>query len=124
GGLRLARTVALRRRRHPAQGPQRHHRHGAHHLGDVPDREHRGRSSDRTHQPAHPPFAEGVMKRATAILVRSPLSALGVLLVAIVVLSALLADFIAPFPSHVGAVVDFTNFNRPPGWPYIFGTDL
>lgn len=64
------------------------------------------------------------MKRATAILVRSPLSALGVLLVAIVVLSALLADFIAPFPSHVGAVVDFTNFNRPPGWPYIFGTDL
>jgi peptide/nickel transport system permease protein len=24
----------------------------------------------------------------------------------------------------VGAVVDFANFNHPPGWPYIFGTDL
>jgi peptide/nickel transport system permease protein len=41
-----------------------------------------------------------------------------------VVLSAIFSDFITPFPSHVGAVVDFQNFNRPPGWPYIFGTDL
>jgi peptide/nickel transport system permease protein len=35
-----------------------------------------------------------------------------------------LADFIAPFPAHRGAVVDFANFNRAPEWPYIFGTDL
>jgi peptide/nickel transport system permease protein len=64
------------------------------------------------------------MKRVLAILIANPLSLLGVILVAIIVLSAIFGDFITPFPSHVGAVVDFANFNRPPGWPYIFGTDL
>ncbi len=64
------------------------------------------------------------MKRTVAILLQNPLSLLGVILVAVVVLSALFADFIAPFPEHKGAVVDFTNFNKAPEWPYIFGTDL
>lgn len=64
------------------------------------------------------------MKRTLAILVQNPLSLLGLILVATVVLSAIFADFIVPFPEHRGAVVDFTNFNRPPGWPYLFGTDL
>ncbi len=64
------------------------------------------------------------MKRTLAILVQNPLSLLGLILVAIVVLSALFADFIVPFPEHRGAVVDFTNFNKAPEWPYIFGTDL
>ena len=45
-------------------------------------------------------------------------------LIALVVLSAIFADFITPFPAHVGAVVDFANFNKAPEWPYIFGTDL
>ncbi|MEX0347028.1 MAG: ABC transporter permease [Rhizobiaceae bacterium] len=64
------------------------------------------------------------MKRTIAILLQNPLSLLGVILVAIVVLSALFADFIVPFPEHKGAVVDFANFNKAPEWPYIFGTDL
>lgn len=64
------------------------------------------------------------MKRTLFILLRNPLSALGLFLVALVVLSAVFADFIAPFPRHAGAVVDFANFNRPPEWPYVFGTDL
>lgn len=64
------------------------------------------------------------MKRTLTILIRNPLSLLGLMLVALVVLSALFADFIAPFPEHRGAVVDFANFNRAPEWPYIFGTDL
>ncbi len=64
------------------------------------------------------------MKRTLTILIRNPLSLLGLTLVALVVLSALFADFIAPFPEHRGAVVDFANFNRAPEWPYIFGTDL
>lgn len=62
--------------------------------------------------------------RVLAVLRSSPLSILGIVLVALVVLSAVLADFIAPFPSHAGAVVDFVNFNRLPEWPYLFGTDL
>lgn len=64
------------------------------------------------------------MKRTIFILLRNPLSLLGLILVTVVVLSAMLADFIAPFPEHRGAVVDFANFNRAPGWPYLFGTDL
>ena len=64
------------------------------------------------------------MKRTFAILIRNPLSLLGLILVSLVVLAAIFADFIAPFPTHVGAVVDFTNNNKPPEWPYIFGTDL
>lgn len=64
------------------------------------------------------------MKRIAAILVSNPLSLLGLVLVGLVVLSAVFADFIAPFPEHRGAVVDFTNFNKAPEWPYIMGTDL
>lgn len=62
--------------------------------------------------------------KTVLILTRNPLSLIGLILVAVVVLSALLADFITPFPEHVGAVVDFANFNKPPQWPNIFGTDL
>jgi peptide/nickel transport system permease protein len=64
------------------------------------------------------------MKRTLAILVSNPLSALGVILVTAVVLSALFADFLVPFPEHRGAVVDFANFNKPPNWQNLFGTDL
>ena len=64
------------------------------------------------------------MKRTLAILLANPLSLLGVVLVSVVILSAVFADFIAPFPEHRGAVVDFVNFNKAPEWPYIFGTDL
>jgi len=64
------------------------------------------------------------MKKTLLILTRNPLSLLGLILVTIIVLAAVFADFITPFPDHVGAVVDFTNFNQPPHWPNIFGTDL
>ncbi len=64
------------------------------------------------------------MKKTLVILTRNPLSLIGLILVGIVVLSALFADVITPFPAHVGAVVDFANFNQPPHWPNIFGTDL
>ena len=36
------------------KGPQRDHRHGADHLGDVPDRQHHRRPHGRLHQSAHP----------------------------------------------------------------------
>jgi peptide/nickel transport system permease protein len=64
------------------------------------------------------------MKKTLVVLTRNPLSLIGLILVAIVVFSALFADFITPFPEHVGSVVDFSNFNKPPQWPNIFGTDL
>jgi len=64
------------------------------------------------------------MRRTLAILASNPLSMLGLFLVGLIVFLAVFADFIAPFPEHRGAVVDFVNFNKPPEWPYIFGTDL
>ena len=64
------------------------------------------------------------MKRTLAILTASPLSMLGAVLVTAVILAALFADIIAPFPEHRGAVVDFANFNKAPEWPYLMGTDL
>ena len=64
------------------------------------------------------------MRRAVAILASNPLSMLGLILVGIILICAVFADFIAPFPEHRGAVVDFANFNQPPKWPHLFGTDL
>ena len=64
------------------------------------------------------------MKKTLVILTRNPLSLIGLILVGIVLFSAVFADLITPFPAHVGAVVDFANFNQPPHWPNIFGTDL
>ncbi|GKY89641.1 ABC transporter permease [Sinisalibacter aestuarii] len=64
------------------------------------------------------------MKRTLVILLRNPLSLIGVILVALVVLSAIFADFIAPFPEHRGSVVDFVNFNKAPNATNIMGTDL
>ena len=64
------------------------------------------------------------MNRAIHIILSRPLSIAGAILIAMVVLSALLADLIAPFPSHRGTVVDFTNFNQPPSLQNLFGTDL
>lgn len=64
------------------------------------------------------------MSRTLYILLRNPLSLVGIVLIGLVVFAAVFADFITPFPEHVGAVVDFTNFNQPPHWPNIFGTDL
>ena len=64
------------------------------------------------------------MKRTAAILLGNPLSLIGIILVGFVVLSALLADFIAPYPAHGGAVVDFLNANKPPSSDYWLGTDV
>jgi peptide/nickel transport system permease protein len=64
------------------------------------------------------------MKRMAIILLRNPLSLLGVILVTLVVLSAIFADFIAPFPEHRGAVVDFVHFNEGPTSRNIMGSDL
>lgn len=64
------------------------------------------------------------MRRALFILLRNPLSLVGLILVAVVVLSALSADFITPFPADRGAAVHFAVANQAPAWPHIFGTDL
>lgn len=64
------------------------------------------------------------MIRAVKILMRNPLSLLGLCLVLLVVLAAVLAPWIAPFPTHNGAVVDFAYANRGPSARNWMGTDL
>lgn len=64
------------------------------------------------------------MKRVMMILLKNPLSLVGVILVTLVVILAVFADFIVPFPEHRGAVVDFVYFNQGPTARNIMGTDL
>lgn len=64
------------------------------------------------------------MKRTLSILLANPLSLLGLVLVGFVVGLAALADVVAPYPEHAGAVVDFINANKPPSAQYWLGTDV
>lgn len=54
---------------------------------------------------------------------RNPLSVAGLVIVLLVVGVAVFADWVAPFPTHKGAVVDFRNAMKPPGDGHWFGTD-
>ena len=64
------------------------------------------------------------MKRAAYILLSNPLSVIGLLLVGTVFFCALFADFIAPYPDHAGAVINFAFANKPPSADYLLGTDV
>ena len=64
------------------------------------------------------------MIRALRILTANPLSLLGLCLVVLVILAAVLAPWIAPFPTHNGAVVDFAFANKSPNARNWMGTDL
>jgi len=64
------------------------------------------------------------MIRALRILAGNPLSLLGLVLVLLVVVAAIFAPWIAPYPTHNGAVVDFLNNNRAPSAANWMGTDL
>lgn len=64
------------------------------------------------------------MIRAFRILAANPLSLLGLTLVALVVIAAVFAPWLAPFPTHNGAVIDFAFANRGPTARNWMGTDL
>lgn len=53
----------------------------------------------------------------------SKLSVAGLVIVAMVILLAIFAPLVAPYPQHAAAFVDFANANRPPGSGYLMGTD-
>jgi peptide/nickel transport system permease protein len=54
---------------------------------------------------------------------RNPTAVIGLAIVIIVVLAALLAPWISPYPGHVGAVVNFRARHQPPSLHFLFGTD-
>lgn len=54
---------------------------------------------------------------------RNELSILGMSIVVLVILLAILAPYITPYPAHAGPFVDFKNAGQPPGVKYWLGTD-
>jgi peptide/nickel transport system permease protein len=54
---------------------------------------------------------------------RNPLSIIGASTVVVVVLLAIFAPFVAPYPEHAKPFTDFANASRPPSWEHPFGTD-
>ncbi len=55
---------------------------------------------------------------------KNPLSVFALILVLLIIFIAVFADFVAPYPEHAIAFVDFKNAKRPPSWKYLFGTDM
>ncbi len=55
---------------------------------------------------------------------RNPLSVVGLCIVAFVVLCAVFAPWVAPYPEHAGPYVNYSEANRPPSLAHPFGTDI
>ena len=53
-----------------------------------------------------------------------PLAVFGLGLLTAIVLLAVLAPILTPYPEHAGRFVDFRNTSQPPSWRHWFGTDL
>lgn len=54
---------------------------------------------------------------------RNKLSLAGLVMVAVLILLAILAPWITPYPKHAGPFVDFSNAKQPPNAQHLFGTD-
>jgi peptide/nickel transport system permease protein len=74
-------------------------------------------------EPGSPVVARRGGSRAVAAFVGNPLSVLGLAIVVVIVLLAVFADFVTPFPDHVGPIGDFAAMSAAPASPYMLGTD-
>jgi peptide/nickel transport system permease protein len=54
---------------------------------------------------------------------RNPLSVAGLVIVALIVLLAIFAPFVTPYPKHAGSFINFAEGSSPPSLKYLFGTD-
>jgi len=55
--------------------------------------------------------------------IHNPTAVIGLIITVLVILIALLAPVISPFPSSAGNFVDFSHMLTPPSWPHVLGTD-
>lgn len=55
---------------------------------------------------------------------KNPLSIIGLVVVVSIILIAIFADFVAPYPKHAFVFVDFKNAKIPPNLKNLAGTDL
>ncbi|TKJ45583.1 D-ala-D-ala transporter subunit [Candidatus Aerophobetes bacterium Ae_b3a] len=54
---------------------------------------------------------------------RNPLSVLGLIILFSVILTAIFAPYISPYPEHAGAFTNFRESGLPPSLTHFFGTD-
>lgn len=54
----------------------------------------------------------------------NPLSVVGTIMVLSVIVLAVFAPWIAPYPEHAQPFTDFANASQPPSWQHPFGTDV
>jgi peptide/nickel transport system permease protein len=54
---------------------------------------------------------------------RNPMSIVGLVIVVALIVLAILAPIVTPYPRHAAAFTDFAHAKAPPGGKYIFGTD-
>ncbi|HVN53201.1 MAG TPA: ABC transporter permease [Anaerolineaceae bacterium] len=54
---------------------------------------------------------------------RNPLSVIGVITVTLVILLAVLAPWVSPYPRHAGPFTDFAHAKQSPSWQHPCGTD-
>jgi peptide/nickel transport system permease protein len=54
---------------------------------------------------------------------RNPMSVVGLIMVVALILLAIFAPYIAPYPKHAGPFTDFAHAKIPPSLDYFFGTD-
>lgn len=55
---------------------------------------------------------------------QNPLSIIGLVIVLAIIVSAILAPWITPYPEQAGAFVDFENAGQPPSFQHLCGTDI
>lgn len=63
------------------------------------------------------------MAKAWYLFSRSKLSVVGLVIVVAVILLAIFAPYVTPYPEHAGRFVDFANASLPPSSNYWLGTD-
>src|SRR5262249_19862720 len=108
-----------------------HRRDRAGHRHRVRARQSPHRPDRRHARPAHPRperdsmTARAIFRRPRALYKfgRNPLSMVGLFIVGAIVLGALLAPWITPYPAHSGGFVDIVNAGKPPSAVHLFGTD-
>ena len=54
---------------------------------------------------------------------RNPMSVVGLVMIVSLVLLAIFAPWVTPYPKHAGPFTDFAHAKLPPGQGYLFGTD-
>jgi len=64
------------------------------------------------------------LRRAWYRFSRHPMSVVGLVMVAAIILLAILAPYVTPYPKHAGAFVDYRNAGKPPSAAHWLGTDV